>query len=190
MKKTVLLASLAALGAHVGFAAAQQSYGDVAKVISAEPMREVSSESRRECRMETVSGVEERRETTPPSGAGAVVGAIIGGVLGHQVGNYSGGATAAGAVVGGLVGNQVERANNTDVVVDRAPVTRQVERCRYVPETRERVVGYDVRYEYNGREFRTRMAYDPGPEMPVNVEVRPPAPPRAAYGPTPPTYRY
>lgn len=36
--------------------------------------------------------------------------------------------------------------------------------------------GYDVRYEYNGRQFSARMPYDPGPQMPVNVEVRPPLP--------------
>ncbi len=42
-------------------------------------------------------------------------------------------------------------------------------------DVRSEVVGYDVRYEYAGREFTTRMAYDPGAEMPVNVDVRPPS---------------
>ena len=54
--------------------------------------------------------------------------------------------------------------------------------------SRERIVGYDVRYQYNGREFRTRMPYDPGQEMPVNVEVRPPVAP-SAFGPRSPQYR-
>jgi uncharacterized protein YcfJ len=189
MKKTILATSIAVLGAHAGIAAAQQAYGDFAKVVSATPVRETVTESRRECRVEQVSGYQERREA--PSGAGAVVGAIVGGVIGHQFGNSTGGrdhGTAAGAVVGGLIGNQVEKDSNG---VERRPVARELERCRFVPETRERVVGYDVSYQYNGRDFRARMAYDPGPEMPVNVEVRPPADPRAsAYGPTPPTYRY
>jgi uncharacterized protein YcfJ len=197
MKTRLVLAAFAALGTHAGLAAAQQSYGDSARVLSSTPISERVTEQRRDCRVEQVNGYTERREATPSgnSGAGAVVGAIIGGVIGHQFGGSSAGrdhGTAAGAVVGGLVGNQVEKDNSAPggVSVERTPYARDVERCRYVPETRDRVVGYDVRYEYNGREFRTRLAYDPGPEMPVNVEVRPPADPRTAYGPTSPSYRY
>jgi uncharacterized protein YcfJ len=50
--------------------------------------------------------------------------------------------------------------------------------------TRERIVAYDVTYEYNGRQFRVRMPYEPGEQIAVNVEVRPPMP-RDAYGPRP-----
>ena len=203
MRIAVLSTALATLlGAHAGLAAAQQGYGDVAKVTSATPIFDRVTENRRECRVEQVSGYSERREVTggpsQPSGAGAVVGAIIGGVIGHQFGNSSAGrdhGTAAGAVVGGLVGNQVEKDNNPggppEMRVERTPVTREVERCRMVPDTRERVVAYDVSYEYNGHTFRARMPYDPGPEMPVNVDVRPPAT-RAAFNapPAPPAYRY
>ena len=195
MKTTLLAGAFAvALGTQAGPAAAQQSYGDTAKVLSATPITERFTEQRRECRIEQVSTVEERRtdgrKDEGPITPGAVVGAIVGGVIGHQFGNSSGGrdrGTAAGAIVGGLIGNQVEKDANT--VVERTPVTREVERCRYVPESRERVVGYDVIYEYNGREFRARMPQDPGPEMPVNVEVRPPMSRPAAYGPSTPSYR-
>ena len=52
---------------------------------------------------------------------------------------------------------------------------------RYRGEAR---VGYDVRYVYNGREFRTRLDRDPGQflRVAVNVEPRegetlPPGPP-------------
>ena len=55
-------------------------------------------------------------------------------------------------------------------------------------QTRERVVGYDVTYEYNGRQFRVRMPYEPGERIAVNVEVRPPMP-RDTYGPRPSRYR-
>jgi uncharacterized protein YcfJ len=64
--------------------------------------------------------------------------------------------------------------------------------CETAPEMTERVVGYDVRYEYNGHEFSIRMPYDPGPQMAVNVEVRPPmpAPPRDPLArPRTPNYR-
>jgi uncharacterized protein YcfJ len=56
----------------------------------------------------------------------------------------------------------------------REPVARDVERCDTIADATERIVGYQVRYEYNGRQFSARMPYDPGEQMPVNVEVRPP----------------
>jgi len=197
MKTTVLSTALVALlGTYAGLAAAQQGYGDVARVTSSVPVTERVTQDRRECRVEQVSGgYVERREPSAPSGAGAVVGAIVGGVIGHQFGGSSAGrdhGTAAGAIVGGLVGNQVEKdnsANSGDAVVERVP-PREVERCRWIPETRDRIVGYDVTYEYNGHTFRARLPDDPGQEMPVNVEVRPPVQARTAYAPPPPAYRY
>jgi hypothetical protein len=50
---------------------------------------------------------------------------------------------------------------------------------------------YDVRYEYMGRQFTTRMARDPGRFVRVAVDIRPvdelPEPPRP--GPRSPSYR-
>lgn len=60
----------------------------------------------------------------------------------------------------------------------------EVERCDDIAGARERIVGYDVTYEYNGREFRIRMPYEPGDEIAVNVDVRPPLP-RPHYNPRP-----
>jgi hypothetical protein len=55
--------------------------------------------------------------------------------------------------------------------------------CDRSADGRERVVGYDVNYQYMGREFHIRMPYDPGEQMAVNVIVVPPAPerPRSGY---------
>lgn len=122
------------------------------------------------------------------TGAGAVLGAIIGGVIGHQFGNSSGGrdrGTAAGAILGGVIGNQIEKDSGNDYRtsdspyrrsrydVERVPVTRDVQRCNVVNDYREEIRGYDVRYRYNGRDYTTRLSYDPGPTIPVQVEVRP-----------------
>ena len=128
------------------------------------------------------------------SGAGTVLGAIIGGVVGHQFGNSSGGrdrGTAAGAIVGGLIGNSVERENSRYgdgygynngyrrassydyAQVERVPVTRDVQRCNVVSESRDEIRGYDVRYRYHNREYTTRTSYDPGQTIQVNVDVRP-----------------
>jgi uncharacterized protein YcfJ len=211
--KKIALGVLGAIGlAGIVPIAAAQAYGDVARVISATPLYERISAPRRECRTEQVTAYEQRRSIEPAPlpeparepgiGVGTVLGAIVGGVIGHQFGNSSGGrdhGTAAGAVIGGLVGNSIEREAQAadyqrasrDVVVERVPVTRDVERCSEVAESREKIVGYDVRYEYNGREFRARLPYDPGTEMPVNVEVRPPAAsaPLGQAGPRAPVYR-
>jgi uncharacterized protein YcfJ len=209
MKKTILgLATAAALGA-IATPAAAQVYGDTARVISATPIYDHVAMPRRECRIEPTSGYEERRVRPGPDepraerndgiGPGAVLGAIVGGVIGHQLGNSTGGrdhGTAAGAVIGGLVGNSIEKDSDDgyprasrDAYVERVPVTRDVERCDTIADAEERIVGYEVRYEYNGREFRARMPYDPGEQMPVNVEVRPPLARESLAGPRTPNYR-
>ena len=100
-----------------------------------------------------------------PSGAGAVIGAIAGGVIGHNLGNGFGraAATGFGAVAGAVVGDQVEAANG--------PVTEvPVRRCQTVSSYENRVVGYDVVYEYAGQRYSTRMARDPGRQLAVNVQ--------------------
>jgi uncharacterized protein YcfJ len=125
---------------------------------------------------------------------------VIGGVIGHQLGNSSRGrdhGTAAGAVVGGLIGNQVERdqqgpSAQREIEIERRPVERSVERCRTVQELREATTGWDVVYEYGGREFMTRMQSDPGRFLRVRVDVAPVEelpPPRRERRPAPPTYR-
>lgn len=52
----------------------------------------------------------------------------------------------------------------------------------------ERIVAYDVTYQYMGRDFRIRLPYQPGDQIAVNVEVRPPMPLRAR-GTRPSQYR-
>lgn len=201
MKSVLTIAVASTLGlAALPAAVSASEYGDVATVISATPIVERISVPRRDCRVEQVTSYDERRVRSyqepvyesrgdnRSSGAGTVLGAIVGGVIGHQFGNSTGGrdrGTVAGAVVGGLIGNSIERENGgynrgydggyrrTAYEVERVPVTRDVQRCQTVSETREEIRGYDVRYRYHNREYTTRLAYDPGPTMQVNVDVRP-----------------
>ena len=117
-------------------------------------------------------------------GAGTVIGAIIGGVIGHQFGGSSGGrdvGTGVGIAVGGLVGNQIDNTPATapgytpqaigPARVDYVPETRTVQRCRTVYDSRDEVTGYNVAYRYQGRDYTTRMAYDPGTTMNVQVNL-------------------
>jgi uncharacterized protein YcfJ len=194
MKKTLIVSAIAAaIAAPAAFA---ESFTDVAPVTSVRAITERIPVNREECWSEQRRGYEERRVTRQDNGAsigaGTVIGAIAGGVIGHQFGNSSGGrdrGTAAGAIVGGLVGNQIDRDRgpgpSESVEVERRPVTREVERCRTVQEVREVASGYDVRYRYGGREFTTRMPFDPGRRLRVAVDVRPIEEP----GPAAPAYR-
>ncbi len=61
--------------------------------------------------------------------------------------------------------------------VDYVPETRTVQRCRTVYDGRDEIVGYNVAYRYQGRDYTTRMAYDPGPTMNVRVNLAPDVPP-------------
>ena len=183
MKK--LAFAIASLTAAAAPAFGMETFNDRARVISSRPIHERIPVAREECWNDVQRGYEERRVTRSDTGAaigpGTVLGAVIGGVVGHQFGNSSGGrdrGTAAGAVVGGLVGNQVDRENGrvggpAVTEVERVPVERNVERCRTVNEVREATVGYEVRYEYLGRQFATRMDRDPGRNLRVAVSVAP-----------------
>ena len=112
----------------------------------------------------------------PGSPAGAVIGGLIGAAIGNKAGGHGrhyrrhhrGSSTVAGAAVGALLGNEISRAN--------APtqyVTEQ--RCQVVDElvTRRELVGYDVRYRYNGRDYLTRTDEHPGDRIRVRVDVSP-----------------
>lgn len=137
-----------------------------AKVVSVTPVRSSSSTPRQVCRDEVVN------HTAPPKDqhniAGTAIGAIAGGLLGNQIGGGKGRtlATVAGAVGGGYAGNRIENSHH------QAQVTSTVERrCSTVTDTKSRVVGYDVRYVYNGVTRTTRMDHDPGDRVQVQEGV-------------------
>jgi uncharacterized protein YcfJ len=97
--------------------------------------------------------------------AGTALGAVAGGVIGHQFGGSDRG-TVAGAVIGGLIGNRVARDRDEN----RAPDVEQ--RCRTVADSDAQIIGYDVSYDYNGRQFSMRLDHDPGRWLTVGQEIR------------------
>ena len=169
MKPHVIRSTLFAALAVATMPVAAQSWGPdagtfnaQARVVSAVPVREaVASAPRQECWTEVSEGAGGNQT------AGAVIGGIAGGLIGHQIGSGRGNtaATIAGALGGAAVGNEIGRRNNND--------PRTIERCRTVSDTSERVVGYDVVYRFQGREFTARLPYEPGPDLPVSVTVVP-----------------
>lgn len=209
MNKTLIAAAIASLSLGAGFAA-HAGVSDTAEVISSVPVYERVSAPRQQCYDESVPvrtahrqvRHEERRYDNDRGegvGPGAVIGAVIGGAIGRQFGNSSGGrdrGTVVGAVLGGVIGNQVERdSRNERTVVYSEPPVREVEyrtvnRCQTVTDYRDEVRGYDVTYRYQGRDYRTRLPYDPGRTLQVRVDV---TPERGASqvnysAPTPPRY--
>ena len=181
----VAAACALALGATPAFA---ERYVDWAPVLSSTPVFQRVSQPRQECWNETVTTNEVRRSADVP--VGAIVGGIVGGVLGHQIGSGRGNdvATVAGAIGGTVVGNNIDQNNRTNTTV--TPTTRDVQRCRTVPGYADVIQGFDVRYQYNGREHVTRLPYDPGERvrLRVNVAIDNTPPPPNYSAPPPPNY--
>jgi uncharacterized protein YcfJ len=176
MKMSACAAAAAALLGTAGLARA----AEYATVISATPVTNSVAVPRQDC----VDG--ERIVQQQPTGAGAVVGAIVGGVIGNQFGHGAGraAATGLGIVAGSALGNQAEVNGNPATAVP-------VRNCRTVSQYENRVVGYDVVYEYNGQRYTTRTASDPGPRLAIDVRPSGDAPldragPPATYSDAPP----
>lgn len=137
-----------------------------ARVISVDPIRQTTNNPKQVCHDEVVS------HTEPPKDqhqiAGMAIGAVAGGLLGNQIGGGKGRtlATVAGAVGGGYAGKKIEESRQQN------QVTQTTERrCETVNNSSNKIVGYDVRYEYNGVTRTTRMDHDPGDRVLVQEGV-------------------
>lgn len=133
-----------------------------ADVLNVEAVKETTRTPREVCRDHVVTHqapVKDEKRI-----AGTVIGAVVGGVLGNQIGDGSGRkiATAAGAAAGGYAGNKVQqRMQNGNTY------TTTEQRCETVYDSKEKIVGYDVRYRLGDKEDTVRMDRDPGPRIPV-----------------------
>lgn len=129
-----------------------------ARVLSATPIVQQVAVPQQVCDNQTVyTG----QQTT---GGGAVLGAIAGGAAGNAVGGGSGraAATALGVIGGALLGNQIEGNGR--------PVYQNVQRCGTQTSYENRTVGYNVVYEYAGRQYTTQTQTDPGRSITVQVQ--------------------
>lgn len=146
MKQTILLAAL-------GAAALGASAQEVGLVVSSQPIVQQVAVPRQVCNNQVVQ--------YPQSGGGAIVGGIAGAALGSAVGGGAGHAAAmgVGAILGAVVGSNIEASNNTRVVPN----------CITENTYENRTVGYNVTYEYAGRQYTTQMANDPGRTVSLNI---------------------
>jgi uncharacterized protein YcfJ len=106
--------------------------------------------------------------TTPPptapaqtSGGGAIIGAIAGGLIGSQLGgrDSQGITTMAGVIGGAVLGNKVEGQS--------APTPTTT--CTTQTVYENRLIGYNVVYEYAGKQYNVQLPQDPGPTIPLQV---------------------
>ena len=136
---------------------------DFARVIESRPLHDAAT-ARQECWNPRAGHYEEvREENKHRIGKGAAIGAVAGGVIGHQFDR--GGGTAAGAVLGGLLGHHIEGRERGDTQPDL-----DMSRCRVADAGP--ASAYEVRYEYRGQQYVTRMDRDPGERLRVGEDVR------------------
>jgi len=105
----------------------------------------------------------------------AIMGSVVGAIFGNAIGGHGDSrraATVGGAVLGAAVGNELGKNDRRDY---REPRYEEVQRCntRYEERFDERVAGYRVTYDYNGRRQVTQLPYDPGRYLRVAVDVHP-----------------
>jgi uncharacterized protein YcfJ len=147
------LAVLALSLASTGVAFAE----DVGRILSAQPIIQQIAVPRQTCSNQQVQVQGQK------SGAGAAMGAIAGGAIGNSVGRGSGNvaATVLGIMGGAILGDRIEGQPSSRV--------ETVQRCATQTFYENRTVGYNVTYEFGGRQYSVQIPNDPGPTIRVQV---------------------
>ena len=138
--------------ATAGLAQAQE----VGQVISREAVYQQIAVPRQTCSQMPVA------VQNPTSGGGALMGAIAGGAVGSQIGGGSGQALATmiGVVGGSIMGDRIENPG-TQVQNQTTCTTQNI--------MENRLVGYNVVYEYAGKQHSVQLPQDPGPTIQLQV---------------------
>lgn len=142
-------------------------FEDFGRVVRVTPQVEQINSPRQECRDQTVNV----QQPTERSAGGSIIGGIAGALLGSQVGGGNGriAAAAGGAIAGAVVGDRVDNQNNPGSTVTQ----QNVRQCRTVDHYETRTTGYQVVYDYKGRNYTSNMSYDPGDRVRLRVSVEP-----------------
>ncbi|MBT3460721.1 MAG: glycine zipper 2TM domain-containing protein [Gammaproteobacteria bacterium] len=105
-------------------------------------------------------------------GVGLVVGGVVGGAIGHAVGHKKRN-KQVGAILGSVLGATVGNAMAKNRHVPPRYQDREVCETHHTARIEERLLGYDVSYEYNGQVYNVRMGSDPGAQVRLRVSHRP-----------------
>jgi uncharacterized protein YcfJ len=137
---------------------------EVGQVISRTPVYQQAAMPRQTCTQSPAVAPAQN------SGGGAIIGAIAGGLIGSQLGGRdSKGLTAMAGVIGGaMLGDKAESQGNAP-----QPTTT----CTTQTVYENRLVGYNVVYEYAGKQYNVQLPQDPGPT--ISLQVTPMGAPRS-----------
>lgn len=151
MNKKLFLISALALASGASFAQ------EAARVISSTPVIQQVAVPRKVCTTEQVATQGQK------SGAGAIMGAIAGGAAGNAIGQGSGkaAATVLGLFGGAILGDHIEGGSAGGV--------ENVQRCTTQNFMESRTLGYNVVYEYAGRQYSAQFPNDPGPTVQLQI---------------------
>ena len=142
---------------------------EFAQVVDVQPIYENYQvpENRRVC--ENRNGNRARNIRQHSNGGGAILGGLIGGLIGNRFGKGNGRkvATAAGVLVGSSIGSKARP--NGYYSHNRSNKQHCYTQREYRNE--QRLNGYNVSYDYNGRIYQTRMQNHPGDRVKVHVNV-------------------
>jgi uncharacterized protein YcfJ len=179
--KALVLAGLIGFGSTVHAGSGHDRGGELfsevvhARVLDVRPMyREVQvSTPVNECWEEPVT----RRKQIEYGGdrvGATLAGGLLGGIIGHQFGKGRGQkvSTALGTIIGAQVGHDAgDRRGDGESIT----YTRFEQHCSQSQKVsyEERLEGYRVTYQYQGKKYSTRMPYDPGDRIKLNVTVEP-----------------
>lgn len=141
----------------------------IANVVSVSPITEQVNRPTQQCWTESQQVTQVVQQPVGPGGA--ILGGVVGGLLGATIGRGNGrvAAAAVGAGVGAITGNAVANRNAESTVTSTVPV----QRCQQVSNFETTTTGYQVIFEYDGQRFQTRLPYNPGNQLRVNVSVTP-----------------
>lgn len=130
---------------------------EVGRVVSSTPVVRQVAMPQQSCSHESVVVQGANR------GAGAVIGALAGAAIGNAVGHGGGRAasTMLGLIGGAVVGDRLEGQGADQV--------QQIRQCTTQTRYENRVVHYDVVYEYGGRSYAVQLPHDPGPTVQLQV---------------------
>ena len=153
MKSAHILGSTLLILALSSTAQAQE----YARVISSTALQQQVAVTHEVCNTETVTLAPRK------SGAGALLGAIAGGAIGNQLGRGFGNAvaTVGGIAAGAAIGDRIEG--------EGTPQQEQRQVCTPQTTYETHTLGYQVVYEYSGRQYSIQMPRDPGATLPIRV---------------------
>jgi len=109
------------------------------------------------------------------TGAGATMGAIAGAAVGNGIGRGDGRAlaTMAGVIGGAILGDKIESPGAAQVQTQTTCTTQNI--------YENRLTGYNVVYEFGGKQYTVQLPQDPGPT--IQLQVTPVGAPRSDLGP-------